>query len=302
MRAAHPHLKPGRVYRTRELSRWGANTPRLAKRLALRRETRSSDPWSLRTPREDALRARSAHRRRAHAGVPGRLPICFYRPRALERPWTRNDGALDRAPRLQLEAYGDVRARRSPLSPPPGSVSGGAEARMVRHRPPRALRTGGGIARRSRSGTRTVAANWEIRPKLPSGHGRSLRHQENGSARRFRARGRRSVSFVHEDPDFDGLVRIAARKRRLSSSLVEKDYEVRPSASELEPVERAIALDELEPQVIGEMPVHPGGEPPELATPQGTAVEVDIGEAHDQLEGSRSSLKLGAPGIRFPSR
>ena len=32
--AAHPPLKPGRVYRTRELSRWGANTPRLAKRLA----------------------------------------------------------------------------------------------------------------------------------------------------------------------------------------------------------------------------------------------------------------------------
>jgi len=32
------------------------------------------------------------------------------------------------------------------------------------------------------------------------------------------------VSFVHEDPDFDGLVRIAADKRRISSSLVEKDY------------------------------------------------------------------------------
>ena len=32
------------------------------------------------------------------------------------------------------------------------------------------------------------------------------------------------MSFVHEDPDFDGLVRIAADKRRLSSSLVEKDY------------------------------------------------------------------------------
>src|SRR5712692_7173187 len=30
---AHPQLEPGRVYRTRELSAWGANTPRLAKRL-----------------------------------------------------------------------------------------------------------------------------------------------------------------------------------------------------------------------------------------------------------------------------
>ncbi len=31
--AAHPLLEPGRVYRTRELERWGANAPRLAKRL-----------------------------------------------------------------------------------------------------------------------------------------------------------------------------------------------------------------------------------------------------------------------------
>lgn len=31
--ALHPALRPGRVYRTRELSRWGANAPRLAKRL-----------------------------------------------------------------------------------------------------------------------------------------------------------------------------------------------------------------------------------------------------------------------------
>src|SRR5258708_14438753 len=30
---AHPLLEPGRVYRTRELSAWGANAPRLAKRL-----------------------------------------------------------------------------------------------------------------------------------------------------------------------------------------------------------------------------------------------------------------------------
>lgn len=28
-----PHLEPGRVYRTRDLSAWGANAPRLAKRL-----------------------------------------------------------------------------------------------------------------------------------------------------------------------------------------------------------------------------------------------------------------------------
>lgn len=32
--AAHLPLEPGRVYRTRELERWGANAPRLAKRLA----------------------------------------------------------------------------------------------------------------------------------------------------------------------------------------------------------------------------------------------------------------------------
>jgi len=32
------------------------------------------------------------------------------------------------------------------------------------------------------------------------------------------------VSFVHEDPDFEGLVRIVADKRGLSLSLVEKDY------------------------------------------------------------------------------
>jgi predicted nucleotidyltransferase component of viral defense system len=32
------------------------------------------------------------------------------------------------------------------------------------------------------------------------------------------------VSFVHEDPDFDALVRIVADKRGLSLSLVEKDY------------------------------------------------------------------------------
>ncbi len=31
--ATHPRLRPGRVYRTRELARWGANPPRLAKRL-----------------------------------------------------------------------------------------------------------------------------------------------------------------------------------------------------------------------------------------------------------------------------
>jgi hypothetical protein len=30
---AHPQLEPGRVYRTRDLSPWGANAPRLAKRL-----------------------------------------------------------------------------------------------------------------------------------------------------------------------------------------------------------------------------------------------------------------------------
>ena len=32
------------------------------------------------------------------------------------------------------------------------------------------------------------------------------------------------MSFVHEDPDFEGLVRIVADKRGLSLSLVEKDY------------------------------------------------------------------------------
>lgn len=31
--AAHPPLRPGRVYRTRDLAAWGANAPRLAKRL-----------------------------------------------------------------------------------------------------------------------------------------------------------------------------------------------------------------------------------------------------------------------------
>lgn len=31
--AAHPRLRPGRVYRTRDLAAWGANAPRLAKRL-----------------------------------------------------------------------------------------------------------------------------------------------------------------------------------------------------------------------------------------------------------------------------
>ena len=31
--ATNPQLRPGRVYRTRELARWGANPPRLAKRL-----------------------------------------------------------------------------------------------------------------------------------------------------------------------------------------------------------------------------------------------------------------------------
>ena len=30
---AHPKLEPGRVYRTRDLEPWGANAPRLAKRL-----------------------------------------------------------------------------------------------------------------------------------------------------------------------------------------------------------------------------------------------------------------------------
>lgn len=31
--ALHPQLRPGRVYRTRDLAAWGANAPRLAKRL-----------------------------------------------------------------------------------------------------------------------------------------------------------------------------------------------------------------------------------------------------------------------------
>jgi hypothetical protein len=31
--ATYPHLRPGRVYRTRDLAAWGANAPRLAKRL-----------------------------------------------------------------------------------------------------------------------------------------------------------------------------------------------------------------------------------------------------------------------------
>ena len=31
--ATHPQLRPGRVYRTRDLAAWGANAPRLAKRL-----------------------------------------------------------------------------------------------------------------------------------------------------------------------------------------------------------------------------------------------------------------------------
>lgn len=31
--AAHPHLEPGRVYRTRDLAPWARNAPRLAKRL-----------------------------------------------------------------------------------------------------------------------------------------------------------------------------------------------------------------------------------------------------------------------------
>ena len=33
MTAAHPALEPGRVYRTRDLAAWSANTPRLARRL-----------------------------------------------------------------------------------------------------------------------------------------------------------------------------------------------------------------------------------------------------------------------------
>ena len=33
MPAAHPALEPGRVYRTRDLAAWSANTPRLARRL-----------------------------------------------------------------------------------------------------------------------------------------------------------------------------------------------------------------------------------------------------------------------------
>lgn len=32
------------------------------------------------------------------------------------------------------------------------------------------------------------------------------------------------MSFVHDDPDFEGLVRLVADKRGLSVSLVEKDY------------------------------------------------------------------------------
>jgi len=33
MALSHPHLEPGRVYRTREFAAWSANPPRLAKRL-----------------------------------------------------------------------------------------------------------------------------------------------------------------------------------------------------------------------------------------------------------------------------
>lgn len=32
------------------------------------------------------------------------------------------------------------------------------------------------------------------------------------------------MSLSHEDPDFDGLLRLVAQKRRLSVALVEKDY------------------------------------------------------------------------------
>ena len=32
------------------------------------------------------------------------------------------------------------------------------------------------------------------------------------------------MSFIHDDPEFDGLVRIVAGKRGLSLALVEKDY------------------------------------------------------------------------------
>lgn len=32
------------------------------------------------------------------------------------------------------------------------------------------------------------------------------------------------MTFVHDDPDFDALLRIVADKRRISIGLVEKDY------------------------------------------------------------------------------
>ena len=61
------------------------------------------------------------------------------------------------------------------------------------------------------------------------------------------------MSFVHEDPDFDGLVRIAADKRRLSSSLVEKDYWVTHTLwSLLESGSRAELAAEGDQAVAGE--------------------------------------------------
>src|SRR6516162_4696810 len=60
---------------------------------------------------------------------------------------------------------------------------------------------------------------------------------------------------------------------------------------EAEPIQAADAVGELEPDVVGEVPVEHRRVPPELAAGQRTAVEIDVGEVVHELNGAAAALK-----------
>src|SRR5262245_60392775 len=65
---------------------------------------------------------------------------------------------------------------------------------------------------------------------------------------------------------------------------------------EIEAVEGAVSVDELQPHVVRQVPVDHRREAPQLAAVDATVVEVDVGPVEDGLPGPRAALEHAAVG------
>src|SRR4051812_3657725 len=63
---------------------------------------------------------------------------------------------------------------------------------------------------------------------------------------------------------------------------------------QIEPIQRSISVEELQPYVVRHVPVHPRRDPPESPPSHWPAVEVNVRETTDQFPGSRPTAEDGS--------